>query len=169
MDSQWPPCRFWLFLNSLTYRYIKSPQPSTLPLNEILITSGGSGSTTPPYVISAVQALTTRIADDGGVIRWDFYNINRTPLYRSEACLVFINRYPDEGFDSMGLQDDFSDHLVDNVASNRSNTIVIIHSAGKSSMFVVSKSVALCLQLRVLTKLKRHSFGWPLGWSSQCD
>lgn len=59
----------------------------------------------------------------------------------------------------MGLQDDFSDHLVDNVASNRSNTIVIIHSAGKSSIFVVSKSVALCLQLRVLTKLKRHSFG----------
>ncbi|KAI1082746.1 glycosyl hydrolase family 3 N terminal domain-containing protein [Whalleya microplaca] len=100
-------------------------------LNGTVITAGASGSTTPPYVISPFQALQYRIADDGGVIRWDFYSINPTPYWNSEACLVFINAYPDEGgFDRVGLSDDFSDQLVDNVASNCSNTIVVVHSPG---------------------------------------
>ncbi|KAK7752827.1 hypothetical protein SLS62_005169 [Diatrype stigma] len=103
--------------------------PKLQNLNGTLITAGGSGSTTPPYVISPFQALQTRIADDGGVIRWDFYSVNPTPWYRSDACLVFINSYPDEGFDRIGLRDELSDQLVDNVASNCSNTIVVIHSA----------------------------------------
>ncbi len=120
-----------------------SPKISTL--NGTLITAGGSGSTTPPYVISPFQALQTRMADDGGVIRWDFYSINPTPYYNSEACLVFINTYPDEGFDRMGLRDDFSDQLVENVASNCSNTIVIIHSAGMLSQSVFSFPKTVCL------------------------
>lgn len=110
-------------------------------------------------MISAFQALATRIADDGGIIRWDFYSINPTPWYRTQASLVCIDSYPDEGFDCMGLQDDFSYQLVDNVASICSNTIVIIHSAGMSPMFIVSKFVPP-LPTATITNKTEEAFVW---------
>lgn len=48
----------------------------------------------------------------------------------AEACLVFINAYASESFDRTSLTDDFSDQLINNVATNCSNTVVVIHSAG---------------------------------------
>lgn len=41
-----------------------------------------------------------------------------------------ILAYASEAFDRTSLQDDFSDQLVKNVATNCSNTIVVIHNAG---------------------------------------
>jgi beta-glucosidase len=38
--------------------------------------------------------------------------------------------YASEAFDRLSLQDEFSDQLVKNVATNCSNTIVVIHNAG---------------------------------------
>lgn len=100
-------------------------------LNGTLITGGGSGGSTPPYVVSPFQAIQERITKDKGVLRWDFYSENPSPPYvNNDACLVFINAYASESFDRTTLADTFSDNLIKNVAANCSNTIVAIHSAG---------------------------------------
>lgn len=102
--------------------------------NGTLVTGGGSGGSTPPYVVSPIQAIQERISRDRGTLRWDFWSENPTPAYvNSDACLVFINAYASESFDRETLQDEFSDNLVKNVASNCTNTIVVIHSAGTLS------------------------------------
>ena len=98
--------------------------------NGTLITGGGSGSNSPPYVISPFQALQDRILQDRGTLRWDFASINPTVYANADACLVFINAYASESFDRTTLTDEFSDQLVRNVAVNCSNTIVVVHSAG---------------------------------------
>ncbi|KAK1475190.1 glycosyl hydrolase family 3 N terminal domain-containing protein [Colletotrichum tamarilloi] len=99
--------------------------------NGTLITGGGSGGSTPPYVVSPFQAIQERISKNRGILRWNFYSENPSPPYvNSEACLVFINAYASESFDRLSLTDEFSDNLVQNVAANCSNTVVMIHSAG---------------------------------------
>ena len=99
-------------------------------LNGTLITAGGSGSSTPPYVISPFKAIQDRIIADRGTLRWDFFGVNPTVYANADACLVFINAYASESFDRTSLTDEFSDQLVNNVATNCSNTIVVIHNAG---------------------------------------
>lgn len=98
--------------------------------NGTLITGGGSGSSAPPYVISPFKAIQDRVIKDKGILRWDFWSENPTVYANAEACLVFVNNYASESFDRTSLTDAFSDRLVRNVATNCSNTIVIIHSAG---------------------------------------
>ncbi|KAL2134882.1 hypothetical protein VTI74DRAFT_10608 [Chaetomium olivicolor] len=98
--------------------------------NGTLITGGGSGGSTPPYVVSPFQAIQQRIAKDRGVLRWDFWSKDPTPYVNAEACLVFINAYASESFDRTSLSDEFSDKLVLNVASWCERTIVVVHSAG---------------------------------------
>ncbi|KAJ4303877.1 hypothetical protein N0V88_001475 [Collariella sp. IMI 366227] len=87
--------------------------------NGTLITGGGSGGNTPPYVVSPFQAIQERVAKDRGVLRWDFWSEDPTRYVNAEACLVFINAYASETFDRASLRDDFSDNLVMNVASIR--------------------------------------------------
>lgn len=100
-------------------------------LNGTLIVGGGSGSTSPPYVVSPFEAVRERVARDHGMLRWDFQAEYPSPQYaNSEACLVFINAYASEQFDRHSLEDEFSDNLVNHVAQNCSNTIVVVHSAG---------------------------------------
>jgi beta-glucosidase len=101
-------------------------------LNGTMITGGGSGGSSPPYVVSPFQAIQERITKDRGILRWDFFSENPgTPYVNAEACLVFINAYGSESFDRPSLQDGFSDRLVNNVAAMCSNTIVVVHSTGK--------------------------------------
>jgi beta-glucosidase len=98
--------------------------------NGTLIIAGGSGSNTPPYVISPFKAIQDRVITDRGIVRWDFYSENPVPEASSEVCLVFINAYASESFDRLTLSDKFSDNLVLNVAAKCSNTVVVLHSAG---------------------------------------
>ncbi|KUJ06463.1 beta-glucosidase-related glycosidase [Mollisia scopiformis] len=84
--------------------------------NGTLIVGGGSGSNTPPYVISPFKAIQDRVIADREA--------------NSEVCLVFINAYASESFDRTSLSDKFSDNLVLNVAGQCSNTVVVLHSAG---------------------------------------
>ncbi|KAK2029820.1 glycosyl hydrolase family 3 N terminal domain-containing protein [Colletotrichum zoysiae] len=99
--------------------------------NGTLVTGGGSGGSTPPYVVSPFQAIQERITKDRGILRWDFYSENPSPPYvNSDACIVFINAYASESFDRSSLTDEFSDNLVKNVAAMCPNTVVVIHSAG---------------------------------------
>lgn len=99
-------------------------------LNGTLVTGGGSGSNNPTYMISPFDALQKRVLADRGMVRWDFAAVNPTVYANADACLVFINAYASESFDRTTLKDEFSDTLVKNVATNCSNTIVVIHSAG---------------------------------------
>ncbi|CCC09733.1 hypothetical protein SMACR_03290 [Sordaria macrospora] len=100
--------------------------------NGTLITGGGSGSSTPPYVVSPFEALSHRVrADRGGMLRWDFHSANPAQQYlNADACLVFINAYASEMSDRSALSDTFSDSLVENIASWCARTIVVVHSAG---------------------------------------
>lgn len=99
--------------------------------NGTLITGGGSGSSTPPYVVSPFEALSQRVRKDRGMLRWDFWNVNPSQQYlNADACLVFINAYASEMSDRSSLSDEFSDTLVENVASWCRKTIVVVHSAG---------------------------------------
>ncbi|KAI6471545.1 hypothetical protein MCOR17_003146 [Pyricularia oryzae] len=99
--------------------------------NGTLITGGGSGGNTPPYVVSPFQALQERASREGGILRWDFWSENpETPYVNADACLVFINAYASESFDRLSLTDAHSDRLVHNVAGMCGNTIVVVHSAG---------------------------------------
>lgn len=59
--------------------------------NGTLITGGGSGTSTPPYLISPFDAIQRRLIEDQGTVRWDFASINPPVYANSEACLVFIN------------------------------------------------------------------------------
>ncbi|KAK4225758.1 family 3 putative glycoside hydrolase [Podospora fimiseda] len=99
-------------------------------LNGTMITAGGSGSNTPPYVVSPFQAIQQRVSKEKGILRWDFWSENPTKYLNAEACLVFINAYASETFDRANLTDAFSDRLVLNVAAWCRNTVVVIHSAG---------------------------------------
>lgn len=99
--------------------------------NGTLITGGGAGSTTPAFVISPFHAITQRMATTQGTIRWNFVSDSPQPPYPdADACLVFINAYASEKFDRISLVDDFSDRLVQNLAANFTNVVVVIHNAG---------------------------------------
>lgn len=100
-------------------------------LNGTQITGGGSGSNTPSYIIDPFMAISQRIAQDKGTLRWDFWSEAPSPAYsNAEHCLVFINAYASESFDRTTLKDEFSDNLVNNVADQCASTIVIMHNAG---------------------------------------
>ena len=99
--------------------------------NGTLITAGGAGSTTPSFVISPFHAITERMAATHGVVRWNFVSDEPQPPYHdADACLVFINAYASEKFDRTSLTDNFSDGLINNLAANFTNVVVVIHNAG---------------------------------------
>lgn len=98
--------------------------------NQTQVVAGGSGANNPAYISSPFVALTARAYQDGTSLSWDFFSTNPSVNPASDACLVFINSYATEGRDRSGLQDTFSDTLVNNVAASCSNTIVVIHNAG---------------------------------------
>ncbi|KAI1097380.1 glycoside hydrolase family 3 protein [Jackrogersella minutella] len=98
--------------------------------NGTLISGGGSGANMPAYVSSPADALSQRAYDDGTSLWWDFHSGNPQVDQASDACIVVGNAFGTEGWDRPGLHDDFTDALINNVASNCSNTIVVFHNAG---------------------------------------
>ncbi|KAK0743053.1 glycoside hydrolase family 3 protein [Schizothecium vesticola] len=112
--------------------YTASFNRSTLP--GTLITGGGSGGTTPPYISSPFSAIQSRLPPNS-ILRWDLsppsaHNPNPTPYPNAETCLVFLNAYASESFDRASLTDAASDALVLSVASWCTRTVVILHTAG---------------------------------------
>jgi beta-glucosidase len=101
-------------------------------LNSTMIVGGGSGANNPAYVSSPIDALNTRAWQDESQLLWDVTNINSTAAVdaASDACIVMINAWASEGYDRPGVHDDYSDALVNNIADQCNNTIVVIHNAG---------------------------------------
>lgn len=65
-------------------------------MNETLITGGGTGSNSPPYVVSPFQAIQDRVIGEGGTIRWDLEAIKLTVFVNTEACLMLVHAYASE-------------------------------------------------------------------------
>jgi beta-glucosidase len=93
---------------------------------------GGSASITPARISSPYTALEQRAYEDNTSLFWDFanYGANSNVDPESDACLVFINAWAEESWDRPGIQDSYSDTLINNIASQCRNTIVVIHNAG---------------------------------------
>ncbi|KAI0964787.1 glycoside hydrolase superfamily [Xylaria arbuscula] len=98
--------------------------------NGTLVSGGGSGANQPAYVSSPFDALSLRAYEDGTSLWWDFHSGNPYVDQSSDACIVVGNAFASEGWDRLGLHDDFTDALINNVASKCNNTIVVFHNAG---------------------------------------
>ncbi|CZR51391.1 probable beta-glucosidase precursor [Phialocephala subalpina] len=122
----------WTFgAESLSYTPFISSEPAPqIAINGTIISGGGSGANAPAYISAPIDALKEQAYLDGTSLFWDFYDNDPIIDTSSDACLVFINAFATEGNDRLGLHDDYSDALIQNVAANCSNTIVTIHNAG---------------------------------------
>lgn len=76
------------------------------------------------------MAFTTQAELDNTWLAWGFESAAPTVDPASEVCIVFINAFSTEGADRPYLSDDYSDDLVNSVASQCANTMVVIHNAG---------------------------------------
>ncbi|KAL4933252.1 beta-glucosidase [Aspergillus undulatus] len=103
---------------------------SDLYRNGTLYVGGGSGQNGPAYLDAPIDAIQRRAYQDGSSVLWDFTSEAPSVDYTSDVCLVFINAYATEGYDRAALSDDRSDAIVNNVANNCANTIVVMHNAG---------------------------------------
>lgn len=121
-----------------------------------LATGTGSAQASLPYLVPPYVALTNRIIEDGTMMRWvlnDTYTSSSTsglitegtdstavdPSYanyatNSDACLVFLNALSGEGADRTELYNDDQDTMVNTVADNCNNTIVVINTVGPRLM-----------------------------------
>ncbi|KUJ23645.1 putative beta-glucosidase M [Mollisia scopiformis] len=119
------------FESLLTYvPFISTTAPPQIAINGTIISGGGSGANAPAYISAPFDAIKEQAYLDGTSLFWDFYDNDPAIDTSSDACLVFINAFATEGSDRIGLHDDYSDALIQNVAANCSNTIVTIHNAG---------------------------------------
>nr|AAA91297.1 beta-glucosidase [Kuraishia capsulata] len=98
--------------------------------NKTLISGGGSGTNTPSYVDAPFNAFVAKAREDNTFLSWDFTSAEPVANPASDACIDFINAAASEGYDRPNLADKYSDKLVEAVASQCSNTIVVIHNAG---------------------------------------
>ncbi|OQE31311.1 hypothetical protein PENSTE_c001G02913 [Penicillium steckii] len=117
-----------------------------------LATGSGSEQGSFPYLITPEIALTMKASQDGTMLRWvanDTYSTSSgstlvmkgtdttsvTPSISNYAenmdvCLVFINALAGEGADRTELYNDDQDALVNEVADNCANTVVVINTVG---------------------------------------
>ncbi|KAL4802186.1 glycoside hydrolase superfamily [Aspergillus unguis] len=123
--------------------------------NGHLATPSGSGSSSFAYVVDPYMALMTRQMQDGGMMWWmlnDTYSsggsssntagvtipgagTSLAPSYtnyaqNAAACLVFLNAYSGEGADRGELSNKDQDAMVNSVAGECSNTIVVVSTVG---------------------------------------
>ncbi|KAL3257688.1 hypothetical protein ABHI18_006659 [Aspergillus niger] len=121
-----------------------------------LATGTGSGQASYPYLVTPYVSLTNKAIEDGTMIRWvlnDTYSSSSTsglisegtdstavdPSFtnyatNSDVCLVFLNALSGEGADRTELYNDDQDTMVNTVADNCNNTIVIINTVGPRLM-----------------------------------
>jgi beta-glucosidase len=131
--------------------YYFSVQGTADTYNGHLAGGAGSGQTSFPYLITPFQALVTQAAADGTMIRWILNNTytsddtntimglaGGTALSQdissyaadAEVCLVFLNAFSGEGADRTELTNAEQDTLVNTVAADCDNTVVVINTVG---------------------------------------
>lgn len=117
-----------------------------------LTSGGGSGELSMGWMSTPYQSISQKAFDDRSMIWWilnDTYSdsmgggmtgvfgsgTTRTPSFEnyaeySEVCLVFINAASGEGGDRSTLFDSDQDDMVNTVAENCNNTVVVANVAG---------------------------------------
>ncbi|KAE8353198.1 glycosyl hydrolase family 3 N terminal domain-containing protein [Aspergillus coremiiformis] len=118
----------------LQYTFLSSSAPDAhgpgVALNGTMIAGGGSGSSTGAYIDAPFDAFQRQAYEDDTFLAWDFASQNPIVNPASQACIVFINEQASEGWERPYVADPYSDTLVQNVAGQCSNTMVVIHNAG---------------------------------------
>lgn len=104
--------------------------PPGTSLNGTQYCGGGSGNNNPAYIDSPLDAISRQAYEDGTSVSWDVHSLEPSVNVNTDACLVFVNELASEGWDRPSLADEYSDDLIENVASKCPNTIVVIHNAG---------------------------------------
>lgn len=103
--------------------------PATAP-NGTLVSGGGSGTSSQSFISAPYDALVAQAYSDGTDLYWDFESGSPLVNPTSDACLVFGNAWAAEGADRPAVRDDFTDDLINNIADQCNNTIVVLHNAG---------------------------------------
>lgn len=99
--------------------------------NGTLYMGGGSGGANPWTAVAPFDALVMQAYNDGTALFWDFSSALPTAVdAATDACLVFVNSYAQEGYDRTTLNDAYTDNLILSVANHCGNTIVVIHNTG---------------------------------------
>ncbi|KAI1079844.1 putative beta-glucosidase D [Whalleya microplaca] len=113
-----------------------------------MATIGGSGMGSLAYLTTPIQLFNERAAKDGFMLRWWLNDTVSTTFSgmsgkgtelaesttgvasNSDACVVFINAWAGEGGDRTELYNEQQDTLVNTVADNCNNTIVVLNTVG---------------------------------------
>ncbi|KAI1846668.1 hypothetical protein JX265_009029 [Neoarthrinium moseri] len=103
---------------------------SAIAPNGTLVSGGGSGATAQNLISAPYDALVAQAYEDGTALFWDFESGSPLVNPTSDACIVVGNAWAAEGYDRPALRDDFTDGLINNVADQCANTIVVFHNAG---------------------------------------
>lgn len=103
--------------------------PAIAP-NGTLICGGGSGTSSQNFISAPFDALVSRAYDDGTDLYWDFESGSPMVNPTSSACLVFGNAWAAEGADRPAVWDEYTDDMINHVADQCNNTIVVLHNVG---------------------------------------
>ncbi|KAH7166445.1 beta2 tomatinase [Dactylonectria macrodidyma] len=106
-----------------------------------LSVGGGSGAGRHTYIVSPLHAIRNRTEATGGRVQYlldnqrivdnDFTSIFPIP----EVCLVFLKSWHREGTDRLSFENDWnSTVIVENIARQCHNTVVVTHSGGVNTM-----------------------------------
>ncbi|KAF2140973.1 glycoside hydrolase family 3 protein [Aplosporella prunicola CBS 121167] len=102
-----------------------------------LAAGGGSGTGRFSYLVSPLDAIKARAKQDNALVQYilnnEYITTNgfTTIAPEPEVCLVFIKAWATEGFDRESLLPDYNGSaVVETVAANCNNTIVVLHGTG---------------------------------------
>jgi beta-glucosidase len=109
-----------------------------------LAAGGGSGTGQFTYIVTPLQAIQTRVAQDKGIVQ---FWLNNTliansnvaslliPRGQPDVCLVMLKTWAEEGADREHLSVDWNGNgVVESVAAVCNNTVVVTHSSGVNTL-----------------------------------
>ncbi|TFK46096.1 hypothetical protein OE88DRAFT_1053198 [Heliocybe sulcata] len=100
---------------------------------------GGSGTGRFSYVVPPLDAIKARAKKDGALVQYILNNTMAStdlstlypPAQELDVCLVFLKTWASESYDRSSLEVDWDGNaLVEAIAANCNNTIVVTHSGG---------------------------------------
>ncbi|KAJ4397872.1 hypothetical protein N0V93_002109 [Gnomoniopsis smithogilvyi] len=103
--------------------------PAIAP-NGTIVCGGGSGTSSQNLISAPFDALVARAYDDGTDMYWDLESGSPSVNPTSTACLVFGNAWAAEGADRPAVWDKYTDNLINHVADQCNNTVVVLHNVG---------------------------------------
>jgi beta-glucosidase len=109
-----------------------------------LAAGGGSGTGQFTYIVTPLQAIQTRVAQDKGIVQ---FWLNNTliansnvaklliPRGQPDVCLVMLKTWAEEAADREHLSVDWNGNgVVESVAAVCNNTVVVTHSSGVNTL-----------------------------------